>query len=687
MSARSPQPPCSRPRRCRLRAGRRLTLALAVALACGLPTAEAHAEPPRFLVEVEQNQVTMGEPFLVQVNLSISNDEVSDYRPPDFNGLRVLQAARAPNQSTQMQFGAAGMIVEATYSWRYQVAAIHAGTVSIGPARIKVNGQEFRSSVATISATATGRGAAGAVPSSAGASAPDVTGAPAAPDGIPPESAGGGSFIRLVTDKTKAYVGEAIGATWFLYMNQPHDKYDTVVEPRMEGFWTEDVTTPSRHGSLVLTQEVMAGRPYQVGAILEKALFPLKEGRLGITPMEANLSRVDFFGSGVTQHVRSVATTIDVSPLPLAGRPAGFDLASVGRFKLAAHLDRNDVGVGDAVTLTLEISGRGNLRKVGLPVLPRLPGWKMYDPRITVVIDPATGVTGTKSAEVLLLPERTGSVEVPPLVLPFFDPEAGRYAEATAPGFTLRATGGPGAPASAAAAGVRAASAGAASATAGLAGGSAPGEDAHAENVIADDIRPIRTRPLGREIGAQLVHTSGFTLLLGFPPALLLLALAGARVQTRRLADTEGRRQRASRQRARGHLVAAEAHRRQRAPVPFFAEVERLINAALDARLGRSGRGLSTDELRAALEASDVPPTVANRVIDMLETCDRARFAPGTLGDADALMASTLRDAGDLLEALTRPGPGGGGSRAGGEPPVETGPGGTSRRADPTVSS
>jgi len=624
-----------------------LLVGAGAALLAGPGARSAHAEPPRFLIEVEQNQVAVGEPFVVQVNLSISNDEVSDYRPPEFKGLRILQAARAPNQSTQMQLGAAGMIVEATYSWRYQVAATRPGTVSIGPARIKVNGQEFRSSVATISA-GTGGGAAtsGAPPPLGAPNAPPATaaGAPgtaADPSGaVPPEAAQGASFIRLVTDKTRAYVGEAIGATWFLYMSQPRDKYDTVVEPRMEGFWTEDVTTPSRRGSLVLTQEMMGGRPYQVGAILKKAIFPLKEGHLGITPMEANLSRMDFFGSGVTEHVRSASTTIEVAPLPVAGRPPGFDLANIGKFTLAARVDRNDVGVGDAVTLTVEIAGRGNLRKVGLPTLPKLAGWKVYEPRVTTVIDPSTGVTGTKSAEILLLPERAGSVEVPPFGLAFFDPDAEHYARAVAPGFTLRAIGG-----------------GGATATGSPAGAAAPaaGEEAHAENVIADDIRPIRTRGLGRQIGTRLVHTRGFGWLLGLPPLLLGLALAGVRAQERRLADTEGRRQRLGRQRARGHLSAAEGHRRRHEAAPFFAELERVVYVALEARLGRSARGLSTEELRAALGASGVPPEVSGRLVETLETCDRARFAPGTLGDPDSLMDGLLRQASGLLDALGGP--------------------------------
>src|SRR5690348_11760383 len=108
------------------------TLASALTAAAG---ADARAEAPRFQGEVDRNQVTVGEPFIYQVTESVGNDQVTDYRPPDFKGLRVLSAPRAPNQSTQMQFGGAGMYVEVNYSWRYELAATQKGNVAIGPAR------------------------------------------------------------------------------------------------------------------------------------------------------------------------------------------------------------------------------------------------------------------------------------------------------------------------------------------------------------------------------------------------------------------------------------------------------------------------------------------------------------------------------------------------------------------------
>lgn len=480
----------------------------------------ARAEAPTFTAEVDRNQVVAGESFVYQVTLSVGNDQVSNYRPPDFKGLRVLSTPGAPNQSTQMQFGGGGMFVQLSYSWRYELAASQKGPISIGPAHVRVNGQEFRSNVVTVTALASGASAAppplsSAVPpaSSPAASASSTSGFA----GIPAEAAQGSSFIRLVTDKQRVFVGEAISATWYLYLNGSADKYDTQVEPHTEGFWSEDVVTPSRRGGLVLTQETVQGRPYQVGAVMKKALFPLRPGRLTITPMEAEISRSDFFGNAVrSQHLRAAPTVIDVVPLPKAGQPPGFDAANVGTFTISARVDRTAVAVGEPVTLTIEVSGQGNVRKLVLPTIPKIEGWKAYEPRVNVVVDPATGVSGTKTAEVLLLPERPGAVTLPALVMDVFDPalpEGQRYVQRQTAPVTLNATG--------------EAAADAAVSPPGTAGGlGTAARGTFNENVLAEEIRPLHARStLRRDLGTTFFRTGGFTAALALPPLGFALAV------------------------------------------------------------------------------------------------------------------------------------------------------------------
>ena len=59
-----------------------------------------------FRASLDREAVAPGEPFLYQVILTAGNEEVADYRPPEFKGLQVLQTPRFPSRSTNMQIKA-----------------------------------------------------------------------------------------------------------------------------------------------------------------------------------------------------------------------------------------------------------------------------------------------------------------------------------------------------------------------------------------------------------------------------------------------------------------------------------------------------------------------------------------------------------------------------------------------------
>src|SRR6185503_3309202 len=148
---------------------------------------------------------------------------------------------------------------------------------------------------------------------------------------------------------------------------------------------------------------------------------------------------------------------------------------------LEARADRPTVAVGEAVTLTIQVKGQGNLRNLRAPALPRLDGWKSYEPKVTVNLDPGDLVSGTKTVEYLLLPEHAGTTMIPSFELAYFDPETRAYAAAKSDPLRLEVTAD-----------------GAAHVAASPAGGAGPrittGGAGPVENVTTTEIRPIRTR-------------------------------------------------------------------------------------------------------------------------------------------------------------------------------------------------
>jgi hypothetical protein len=606
---------------------RRLALIVAVGL---LAAGVARAEPPEFLARIDRAQVALGESFVLEVTLSGEEVRAESYKQPDFAGLRVL--SQQPSQSTQISMTGSHSFVRTVYSWRYELEPLQKGNVTIGSARIRVAGKELKTTPLNI---AVSDAAPGTRPPPRRGGVSPLSGFPFSSE-APAEE--GKNFLRVVPSKTKAYVGEQITVEWYLYLTARQDRYQTTTEPRADGFWSEELPVPTNQHGLQLSRQMYEGQEYLMAPLLRRALFGLAPGRLTITPMESEISQVDFFGSTMrTQRLKTDPLVIEIQPLPTAGQPRGFDPSAVGRFQLAARVDRDKVAVGEAVTLTITISGQGNLRKLPPPTLTRLDGWKLYEPKTNVNLDAADTVSGSKTIEYLMLPEKAGATMVPAFSLPYFDPSTKSYVvEKTAP-LRLEVMGeGAG----------RAPSPGKGP----VAGPSTP---SGAENVLGLDIRPLRARPsLRRDLGTTLYRSRFFAAVLTAPPlAFGLTALVG-RVRERLSVETEGSRRRKLRRLVKRRLGAAERHRREGRPGPFFIEIDRVLREFLSGKLERPVTGMSRDELRDHLTAVGVAPDLVDRTMAALEECDRARFAPGKIHEAE--MRAALDRAGEVILQMER---------------------------------
>jgi hypothetical protein len=621
------------PRTHRRRTSLRASLAAAALVALAVPRAAAAGEPT-LVISLDREAAAPGEPFECEVQLSISNGAPADgFRPPEFKGLRVLSGPQT-SQSTRMQMGGGQTIVQNVYSWTYQLMIPPGakGPFTIGGARVRVGGRDLRSNAVSVRV---GAGPpAGSPRRGGGPGSPFDFFGGGQPQELPGNASGGETFIRVVADKTRVYVGEPVVVTWAICSPQSRLNYNPTSEPRTDGFWSEDVPSPTPRGQA--TQETIAGRPYNVSVIRRQALFPLREGKLAVTPLEAEVAQVDFFGMAVhAQKLKSEGVAIEALPLPREGQPAGFEASNVGKYELAARADRTTVAIGEAVTVTIEVKGVGNVRNVHVPPLATPAGWKAYPPKDTVTLDAPGGVGGTKLSEVLLLPESAGAVMLPAIELPTFDPESKRYVTLKTEPLRLEATG----------------AAPAAGAARGLGGVGGVGSSGPAvENVLGAAIRPIRARThLGRDVGTTFLRSRAFGWLLFFPPAAFGLTVLVDRVRERLAIDTHRTRRRRMRTMVRKHLRAAVAHRDAGRATDFYIEIDRVLREVLAARLGRGVTGLRHDELAELLGERGMSADVTARVLAELEACDQARFAPGGETESTTAMSAALERADELI--------------------------------------
>ncbi|MEO8353904.1 MAG: BatD family protein, partial [Chthoniobacteraceae bacterium] len=138
--------------------------------------------------------------------------------------------------------------------------------------------------------------------------------------------------------------------------------------------------------------------------------------------------------SGYTQ--QSILTTepvrIVVRPLPEAGRRPGFT-GAIGKFELShPQLSSDTVRVGDPLTVTIGITGDGNLEGISAPPIEGGDEWRSFSPTSEIERDALTG-HGTKTFTYTLIARDASTRAVPSIPFSYFDPEKKEYVNLTVP--------------------------------------------------------------------------------------------------------------------------------------------------------------------------------------------------------------------------------------------------------------
>ena len=154
-----------------------------------------------------------------------------------------------------------------------------------------------------------------------------------------------------------------------------------------------------------------------------RQLYPQRTGQIVIDPATLLLP--------VPRGRKTLKTNplkLTVQPLPEAGKPPEFS-GAVGEYQIYAQVDRSSIEAGRALTLSLQISGRGSMQTVTAPKLPTIPGVVVNGP--TLVED---SVPTTRTYAYALIPARSGTLRIPAIAYIYFDPSRAVYATAqTAP--------------------------------------------------------------------------------------------------------------------------------------------------------------------------------------------------------------------------------------------------------------
>lgn len=186
-------------------------------------------------------------------------------------------------------------------------------------------------------------------------------------------------------------------------------------------------------------QFVWAGKPAS-GLVMPVQITPISEGEGEVNcQIVAQIARNEDGGIGRGIPTQSTLDTpsarIRVLALPRAQQPAGFT-GGIGNFTLSQpRLSAAEVEVGEPITLTVALSGEGNLEGVSAPEIGDSAGWQGFKPTTDFQRDESepTAARGTKTFTYTLIPRRAGMKGTPPLPFSFFDPVRRAYVDATVP--------------------------------------------------------------------------------------------------------------------------------------------------------------------------------------------------------------------------------------------------------------
>lgn len=607
-----------------------------LALSCAgvlLLAASARADV-RVEMTADRQQLSLSDQVAVRISIQTEGTSQPEINLPEFEGFQITQRAVQRPMQFSFGFGQNQPVVTSSTQYTFVLAPTAPGTFKIAPVKVVYGKQVIQSQPLTLTVTGTG-GVPGAPGNNANnANNPNVVqGSQGRPVQLDPQANAptpqpqatgdaavydNDAFLRTVIDKTEPYEGEQLTATIYLYTRRNLQQVPQVsAEASTDGLWTHDLLSATR--SLDPTRQVVNGRGFWVYTLRRFAGFPLRTGELTIGSMTLTISRdsvFDLFDPNSAQpdlKRNSVPILLHVKPLPAENRPKG-EIA-VGQFEIAAQLDRTQVVTGDAVTLTANIKGKGNIRAVRVAD-PVVNGLQVLQPETHDLVEaPGERVQGTRTMSWLVVPKAPGVYTIPPLEFSAFDPATQSYQRVKSAPLQLTAAGNARPETSATQEPLQPSD------------DDAAGSDAPTWPTIRPSSELARAK-------TPLASLAFYPFALAVLPLLWLGAVLAPSLRRLRTNDAADADRQAITQ-AEKRLASAKAALGERDARKFHSELAAALLALLAARLREPVLGLTHTQLRGVFARRGLPEPLGNRILSVLSDCDFARFSSSAVAESD----------------------------------------------------
>src|SRR5213083_104665 len=604
-----------------------------------LAASSTFADSPSVTAVLSNSEVAVGE----TVELQIKVTGPGDARPPDeisIDGLEIHATG------TSRQFEIHNFTTNSSVTYNYTVLPLRAGRFTIPPQTVRAGGKLLNPPELVLNVADSAGRSSGARPSRGAQSQP--------------VSARDLLFAELIVPKKVAYVGEIVPV-------QIRMGFDPRIRPRLieppeitgQGF------TAQKLQQSVQTTETLNGRPYDV-VTYKTAIAAARAGKFEIGPVTAKAQVIvprarsaprsrgrspfdlfdlddpfsdPFYSNPFAQmgerrevEIKSEPVALEVKPLP-PNAPPSFS-GAIGNFTMLTDAKPKDVQVGDPITVTTEISGRGNFDRVNAPAVEDERGWHKYPPSSKFKQDDEVGISGTKTFETVLSPNEKKQT-LPVLAFSYFDPAKEQYATLRSESIAITVQGGAPATQNVAASQPTSAS-------------PAPAVALQRTEKPQDILYQLTDRPAMAETFAPL-YTRPVFWTVQLVPLFALIGLAGWKIRRAKI-DNRAARRFAALQHETSELMH-KLRRNAASPQEYYAEASRVVRLKTALASGSGGIDPNVVDAETAADTFKLDTDSRDQLRRLFEQSDEWQYS-GTHNGPATISPENRREVLELIENL-----------------------------------
>ncbi|MCK4532959.1 protein BatD [bacterium] len=565
----------------------------------------AFAQDISLSASIDENIISLDDQLTLKVSASGKTTKIPSPTLPDLPDFTVYSSGRSQNVS----------LINGKFSssvtFNYILSPRKAGKYTIPPITLSHKGTIYKTSSIDIEVT------------SSAAHYPPYKSKPPQTSSPREEHLERGEdlFITTSVDKKTSYVNEQIILSFKFYRRVRLLSQPQYSPPDTTGFWFEDLPPQKNYDSMI------KDRQYTVTEI-KTALFPTSPGKytIGSANLKCNIedfSRDDFLGDsffqsffsgGKTKTLKSSPIQIKVLPLPEKGKPENFT-GAVGKYSVATSIDKDKIQVNQPITLTISISGKGNLKTISLPLIKNIKNFKKYKTVSSLNLSKKNyTIKGSKTFTTMIVPQKAGEQTISMPSFSFFNPKAKKYKTINPSPIKIEVL-----PASK-------------EETSSL---STLPQFREGIKILGEDIRYIKTNINNKR---KVIFLYQSPLLIGFQlgAILILFLLRQYKKQTDRLNRDIGYARKKQALKTVNHtLKKAKRMINLQNTKEFYSLLANGLLSYLGNKLNFAARGITREELSKQLKERNIPQDTINQCIKILENSDFARFASSKFNTED----------------------------------------------------